>query len=136
MVRRIVIGLIVFIIAIGGWYAYKRWHGNSHNTTGEIFSDDLTPGSVSRSGEVSTATAASRSNTPANSSPLTVPASDSLPANAPDGQRFSGSGQYQVYRQGNITWRIDTQTGQSCILFATPEEWRKPLVYSHGCNAT
>ena len=47
---------------------------------------------------------------------------------------FSGSGRYQLYRQGNITWRLDTETGKSCVIFATDEEWRKPRVYRAGCG--
>lgn len=59
---------------------------------------------------------------------------DTLPANAQEGERFAGSGPYQWYRQGNLTWRIDTATGRSCIIYATMEEWHKSLVISHGCG--
>jgi hypothetical protein len=48
---------------------------------------------------------------------------------------FFGTGKYQLYRQGNITWRVDTETGKSCILFATDEEWKKPTVYRAGCGS-
>ncbi len=64
----------------------------------------------------------------------TLPTRDSEAANATNGQRFAGSGSYQWYRQGNITWRIDTTTGRSCIIYATMEEWRKEIVMSHGCG--
>ena len=47
---------------------------------------------------------------------------------------FAGSGKYQLYRQGDITWRVNTDTGDACILFATDAQWRKPQVYSHGCG--
>jgi hypothetical protein len=47
---------------------------------------------------------------------------------------FSGGGKYQLYRQGNITWRLNTDTGQTCIIFATDDEWRKPRVYKAGCG--
>jgi len=47
---------------------------------------------------------------------------------------FSGTGRYQLYRQGNLTWRLNSDTGQSCILFATDEEWKKPKVYRAGCG--
>ncbi len=59
---------------------------------------------------------------------------DTLPPNAQNGAHFAGSGPYQWYRQGNLTWRIDTATGHSCIIYATMEEWRKPIVISHGCG--
>jgi len=63
-----------------------------------------------------------------------APASDTISPNPPNGMTFSGSGRYQLYRQGNITWRLDTETGKSCVIFATDEEWRKPRVYRAGCG--
>jgi hypothetical protein len=63
-----------------------------------------------------------------------LPSGDSQTPNAPDGQRFGGSGKYQWYRQGNLTWRVDTANGASCIAFATLDEWRKQIVSSHGCG--
>jgi hypothetical protein len=66
--------------------------------------------------------------------PAGLPASDTESPNAPNGMRFGGSGNYQWYRQGNLTWRIDTATGRSCIIYATMEEWRKEIVMSHGCG--
>jgi hypothetical protein len=68
--------------------------------------------------------------------PAGMPARDSEPPNAPNDMRFAGSGTYQWYRQGNLTWRIDTTTGRSCIIYATMEEWRKQIVMSHGCGRT
>ena len=65
---------------------------------------------------------------------MAAPATDSLLPNPPNGAAFSGTGRYQVYRQGNLTWRVNTDDGKTCILFATDEEWRKPIVYSHGCR--
>jgi hypothetical protein len=63
-----------------------------------------------------------------------APASDTISPNPPNGMTFSGSGRYQLYRQGNITWRLDTDTGRSCVIFATDDEWRKPRVYRAGCG--
>jgi hypothetical protein len=68
--------------------------------------------------------------------PPGLPTRDSESPNAPNGLRFAGSGAYQWYRQGNITWRVDTTTGRSCIIYATMEEWRKQIVMSHGCGRT
>ena len=62
--------------------------------------------------------------------------SDTISPNPPNGMAFSGSGRYQLYRQGNITWRLDTETGRTCIIFATDDEWRKPRVYKAGCGRT
>ena len=70
----------------------------------------------------------------AGAAPANLPASDSVPPNPANGARFSGSGAYQWYRQGNLTWRVDTVSGRSCIDYATMEEWRKPIVSSHGCG--
>ena len=64
------------------------------------------------------------------------PAGDTISANPPNGMMFGGRGKYQVYRQGNSTWRMNTETGQTCVLFATDEEWKKPRVYHSGCGST
>jgi hypothetical protein len=63
-----------------------------------------------------------------------APMTDSQSPNAPNGMRFGGSGNYQWYRQGNITWRVDTASGRSCIVYATMEEWQKQIVMEHGCG--
>jgi hypothetical protein len=65
-----------------------------------------------------------------------APAGNTISANPPNGMMFAGRGKYQVYRQGNITWRVNTETGQTCVLFATDEEWKKPRVYQAGCGST
>jgi hypothetical protein len=59
-----------------------------------------------------------------------LPASESLSRN---GITTAGTGKFQLYRQGDITFRLNTETGQACVLFATDAQWRKPLVYDHGC---
>ena len=64
-----------------------------------------------------------------------APGADTISPNPPNGMVFSGSGRYQLYRQGNITWRLDTESGRSCIIFATDEEWKKPRVYKAGCRS-
>lgn len=70
----------------------------------------------------------------AQSAPLAPPTSDSIHRNPPSGMLFVGTGKYQLYRQGDITWRLDTNTGNACILFATETQWSRSLVYSHGCG--
>ena len=60
---------------------------------------------------------------------------DTISPNPPNGMVFAGKGKYQLYRQGNLTWRLNTETGQSCIIFATDEEWKKPKVYRAGCGS-
>jgi hypothetical protein len=73
-------------------------------------------------------------NVGAGAPPTSLPAHDTLPANAPNELHFSGSGNYQWYRQGNLTYRVDTVSGRSCIAYATLDEWRKQIVSSHGCG--
>ena len=63
-----------------------------------------------------------------------LPVSDSIPRDPPAGMAFGGSGKYQWYRQGDITWRIDTNSGAACIDFATMDQWARRIVYSHGCH--
>jgi len=63
-----------------------------------------------------------------------LPAGDTIPVNPPNDMKFVGTGRYELYRQGNLTWRMDTDNGHACIIFATDEEWRKPRVYSNGCG--
>lgn len=43
-------------------------------------------------------------------------------------------GKFQLYRQGDITFRLNTETGQACVLFATEAQWSKTVVYEHGCR--
>ena len=57
---------------------------------------------------------------------MEVAAGDTISPNPPNGMVFAGKGKYQLYRQGNLTWRLNTETGQTCIIFATDEEWKKP----------
>ena len=64
------------------------------------------------------------------------PPADSINRNPPNGMVFAGTGKYQLYRQGDITWRLNTETGQACILFATNAEWRLARVYQHGCGGS
>jgi hypothetical protein len=65
---------------------------------------------------------------------IAAPAADSIDRNPPNGMVFAGTGPYQVYRQGDLTWRLNTQNGQACIIFATDSEWRKARVYHNGCR--
>ncbi len=73
--------------------------------------------------------------TVAGAAPPSLPATDSVSPNPPNGMTFAGKGTYQWYRQGNLTWRVDTTSGRSCIIYATMEEWRKRIVLSHGCGS-
>jgi len=62
------------------------------------------------------------------------PAYDTVNPNPPERVGFGGTGKFMWYRQGNLTWRVNSATGVACIAFATMEEWEKAIVYSHGCG--
>ena len=64
----------------------------------------------------------------------TLPASETISRNPQNGIAAVGSGKFQLYRQGDLTFRLNTDTGQACVLLATDSQWRKPLVYQHGCG--
>jgi hypothetical protein len=62
-----------------------------------------------------------------------LPASETTSPHPPNGIVAVGRGKFQLYRQGDLTFRLNTETGQACVLFATVTQWSKPLVYDHGC---
>jgi len=63
-----------------------------------------------------------------------LPAAQTFSRNPPNGIVTAGSGKFELYRQGDLTFRLNTETGDACVLFATQSEWSKNIVYSHGCN--
>jgi hypothetical protein len=63
------------------------------------------------------------------------PTSDSIAPNPPNHVAFGGTGKYMWYRQGDLTWRVNSDTGMSCIAFATLAEWSRPIVYQNGCDS-
>ena len=65
-----------------------------------------------------------------------VPVNDTIARNPPNGLIFAGAGKYQLYRQGDITWRLDTDTGRACIIFATDTLWSRLRVWDQGCGAS
>jgi len=42
---------------------------------------------------------------------------------------------YEIFHQGNRTWRLDTIAGTTCILLTTSEDWKKQETESQSCNA-
>lgn len=150
-----IVGFIVVILVIGTlWYAYRKrtsqagdgavqFEDNSAALTDETKSSSSsaattvsTPSDTTKRNIVQPSTNVQPALTGTNTTTVAaaVPASDSISPNPANGVAFSGTGKFQVYRQGNLTWRVDTESGHTCVLFATMEEWRKPLVYQHGCN--
>jgi len=45
-------------------------------------------------------------------------------------------GRFREYRQGFRTWRLDTSTGNNCILLTTEWDWKKPDTSAQGCDPT
>lgn len=64
------------------------------------------------------------------------PVTDTIAPDPPNGLAFGGTGHFQVYRQGDITWRLNTQTGATCVLFATDAEWHRPRIRRSACRDT
>ena len=137
MGKRILGVVIIVAAAYLGYLGYLRYRANV-NESGEVLGDGT---STSDSSETTPAPVRTPRPAPAPETmtqpvqqAASAPASDSITPNPTNGMTFAGTGKFQVYRQGNLTWRVDTESGKSCILFATMEEWKKPIVYSHGCN--
>lgn len=155
MAKRIVTALVIVGVLLVGYWAYVRYGQGARLRDGEVVvSDtgeapaDTAPSASNTTGAVYPAAGsqAEKDGTPSASLPQLTSSqaqgsrtrtgtagTDSQAPNAPNGAAFAGSGRYQIYRQGNLTWRVNTDDGTTCILFATDEEWRKPAVYSHGC---
>ena len=49
-------------------------------------------------------------------------------------QLGKGVGRYQIHREGWRTWRLDTATGQICILLTSDSDWKKPEIAMRGCS--
>jgi hypothetical protein len=149
-------GIVVLVVAvILGVYFYQQHKATLAASNGDTISPDNSvttslatpdpapaatptpakrapmPGSTSVPTPVATTTQTSLQ---PDTNPTAPPASDTIDRNPPNGMVFAGTGHIQVYRQGNITWRINTDNGEACVLFATDREWRKPRVYNAGCR--
>lgn len=164
MVKRILVIMVVVVVAAFFYFEYASYDAGRAAANGDVFSNDPPASKVKTdagSSEEKAAPAAGEqtvvyptaapqaASTPAPAQTTTpdqvaqpgatrtkgvAPAADTISPNPPNGMVFSGSGKYQLYRQGNITWRLDTETGKSCILFATDEEWKKERVLRSGCG--
>jgi hypothetical protein len=137
MAKRIIGFLVALLIIYLGYLGYQRYAGQ--NDSGEVHVDTTTSAakdsSDSDSEPVSRPAIVYPPAQPAvQNTTVAAPATDSISPNPANGMAYAGSGKFQVYRQGNLTWRVDTASGHACILFATMEEWKKPIVYNNGCN--
>ena len=43
-------------------------------------------------------------------------------------------GRYQIHAEGFRTWRLDTSTGQICLLLTSEEDWKAPKIAAQGCG--
>lgn len=59
------------------------------------------------------------------------PIADKLRRDAEIGR---GVGRYHIHKDWVRTWRLDTATGQVCLLLASEEDWKKPEVAQQACN--
>jgi hypothetical protein len=148
-----IVGLLAVIALVVLLFSWQRHHAKVRAlNSGEVYVRDQpsgpakplpAPAQSPASDEIATtatpqpAAAASGAQPTAEPTPAaapTLPNSDSIPRNPPNGLAFAGSGKFQLYRQGDITWRLNTQTGDACILFATDAQWRLHRVYQAGCG--
>jgi len=146
--------LAVAALAAGGWWFYTHTGSRAVSTSGDVVQRDLSadppdakddaesaaptspaPATVAPAANIPTSTPQPTARAASDAKPTAgLPISDSIPRDPPVGMAFGGSGKYQWYRQGDITWRIDTVSGAACIDFATMGQWARPIVYAHGCR--
>jgi hypothetical protein len=43
-------------------------------------------------------------------------------------------GRYRLDKEGWRTWRLDTATGQMCLLLASDNDWKKATLAAQACN--
>jgi hypothetical protein len=152
MARRILYVLVVVAVIVLAYLGYTRWSQNHAMASGDVYGDagssdptadgaSVKPAAVQAPVQPATYPAAKTASAtqPAVSQAAvpqsaSAPSTDSINPNPPNGAVFAGTGRYQVYRQGNLTWRLDTNTGRTCVLLATNEEWKKAEVYRWGCG--
>jgi hypothetical protein len=124
MHRSVLIAGVIVLLCAAGWYGLRSRvrRANSSDST----ASQQQPGSQGQDQTQSPDSSPAVAQLPA-------AGGDTISRNPPNGMIFAGSGKYQLYRQGDITWRLDTDRGWACILFATDVQWAKPRVFEHGC---
>jgi hypothetical protein len=97
-----------------------------------------TPATITPPQEVASASpdnAPSAAMVPQHPGPITEqPTANALSPHPPAGFVTPAQQKFALYRQGDLTYRLNTQSGQACILLASEDLWRKPLVFQHGCG--
>ncbi|MEI9980371.1 MAG: hypothetical protein WDN23_15475 [Edaphobacter sp.] len=142
MDRRVLYVVLLLVVLLFLYLGYNSYDAKRSGASGDVYSAGgklkTEPAAVSAPEQTVATSPVAGSGAATAVSPETAQVgaadTDTFGANPPNGMKFSGSGRYQLYRQGNITWRLDTQSGKTCIIFATDEEWKKAKVYRNGCG--
>jgi hypothetical protein len=132
--RAIFVGLLL-VVGLFLYLGYNSYDAKRAGASGDVYSKDSSGKLKSETAATGAGSEQAVASPPGTQTTQESAANgDTAGANPPDGIKFTGTGSYQLYRQGNITWRLDTDTGKTCIIFATDEEWKKPKVFRNGCG--
>src|ERR1700751_17158 len=104
--RAIFIGLLL-VVGLFLYLGYNSYDAKRAGASGDVYSKD-SAGKGKRE-PAGTAAAAAQTAVASPGTQMTQEAAatgDTVGANPPDGAKYLGTGRYQLYRQGNITWRI------------------------------
>ncbi len=148
MLRGVLVGLLILVVVVFAYVGYSGYATGRSSASNDLYANGVTGGRAKTDMKVEP----SGTNPAVTTFPATPttgeagggqtgmvaqgggPTTDSIAPNPPNGMTFGGSGHFQLYRQGDLTWRMNTDTGETCVIFATDEEWRKPKVYRAGCR--
>jgi hypothetical protein len=129
--------MAVMVVVFLGFLGYARWSRTRALRAGEVRvrpEPAENPKAANQPQEVAESSDSEAASSQPRDSVVTLPAAQTISRNPPNGLVVSGTGKFQLYRQGDITWRMNTETGEACVLFATEAMWRRSLVYEHGCG--
>jgi hypothetical protein len=146
MNRIFLIIILVCVVLLGAfWYANRsKSHAVKNGEVlvhepagdkGKSTADATSTGQSAQPAQAQEPAAGDAASSNGDDADMTPPTADSIRRDPPNGMTFAGKGKYQLYRQGDLTWRLNTDTGDACILFATDAEWRKPKVFQEGCSS-
>ena len=141
-------GLLILVVAVFAFVGYNGYSAKRHMITDDVSESDSPEPAPSTAGKevapevketpqtkVPEASAQPASSVGEPQARIVAGAStDSLPAQPGEGAKFGNGGRYQLYRQGDMTWRLNVETGETCVLLATDAEWHKERVYRSGCR--
>lgn len=154
MLKPVSTGLCILVVVVFAYVGYSSYATRKSAPNGSVYADGMQGGGRAKSDAKAEQTGAGAGATSfpamsptgdsngqvaqrgdgAEAGGMPAPATDSIAPNPPNGMTFGGSGHFQLYRQGDLTWRLNTDNGETCVIFATDEEWRKPKVFKAGCR--